>query len=292
MALHCTLLVASLEGHSTHGLLELGTGNARVVSSHLSHITELSYIIPSPCRRVLTDDGTRSSPFAFLTEPAPNLRKLVLLEAWDGSWPGVAEQFDLLAGKAPRLREVELGICPIPWSSQIFQNLMSLEITLPDCLSRKLFVFTRPQPNQWSTLAPSLEQVMTILDNCSPTLETCRLDFGTLPLLGSAEGYSQTPVCLARLTSFSVRAMVTEFVAFFRCIEVPPRVQLSARLWSPYNDDGRNAPYFELIEIMQQHAARRLTSTAPFTYMSIDNVSYVNVTLSSPDVANALIVSI
>ncbi|KAJ7577086.1 hypothetical protein C8J56DRAFT_379638 [Mycena floridula] len=176
------------------------------VQNALKHISRTTHL------QFTASNGTIDKLLGHLEQPAPFLESLSISNSYP-NYHHLVERYafpdSFLQGDAPRLRDLELIRCSIPWDSALFHNLSHLKIcdTGLQCL---------PTIEEMVTLLqkmPSLESLD--LSDCLPTLAVdavaapAPVAVVSLPLLSRLQLCGQTLECANLLNHISFPATAT-----------------------------------------------------------------------------------
>lgn len=217
---------------------------------HLSHI-----------QRLVLDGTTDSFPpvMRALATPAPHLESLELHVA-DFLPPPyyVVLPSNIFAYQAPKLRNMTLNCCSVPWDSWFFHDLTYLE-NCPRALTSdsQPYVMKVVSNHRWSAAvpSPSLEKHLSTLEGM-PSLEVLILGYCLPP----PDSLSRI-VPLPHVTKFSLEGSLSECVAILEHISLPVLASLSLSGSARGSPDGfprLSFPSLQLTSGPQGHRSRLL----------------------------------
>lgn len=214
---------------------------------HLSHVQRLALV---------GDPESLASAVRALTTPAPHLESLALLQTAHESRQGcIALPSDLLAHDAPKLCEIYLSGCGVPWDSPLFRDLTHLNIRIPLFLSS-------PRTAQYDLLSiPTFERLLSILE-AMPSLQVLTLR-GYLPCPKKSTSHV---VSLRHMSKLSLEGSVSEVVAILELVSLPGSASLSLRC-----ADHNDGLFDTLVSLLASHFRAPDASISPLSRMVISD---------------------
>ena len=245
----------SLPTRVSKRMLRMHLDDESHLRKHLSHVQRLA----------LSGDVESLAPAVrALTTPAPQLESLELLPTAFRSRQGcIILPSDLLAHNAPKLREINLSGCAVPWDSPLFRDLTHLNIHIPSFVPF-------PLTAQYDLLSiPTFERLLSILE-AMPSLQVLTLR-GCLPPPKKSTGYV---VPLRHMSKLSLDGSVSEVVAILERVSLPGSASLSLRC-ADHNDGLLDT----LVSLLASHFRAPDASISPLSRMFIGQADLAHPTM-------------